>query len=138
MVYLWGYYIYTTCVASIVVYLLATHRVRVFQAITAGFFYHTARLSKSGQYKTVKHQQTVTVHPNSCLSEDHPRWLIYHELVFTTKEFMRQVVEIENGWLLEVAPHYYKAKELNDASAHKMPKGTGKARQDIEPATHQR
>ena len=64
----------------------------VFQAVTAGFFYHTARLTKTGgTYKTVKHQQTVHTHPNSCLFEDRPRWLIYHELVFTTKEFMRQV-----------------------------------------------
>lgn len=60
------------------------------QAVTAGYFYHTARLSKGG-YKTVKHQQTVFVHPNSSLFEELPRWIIYHELVFTTKEFMRQV-----------------------------------------------
>uniref|UniRef100_A0AAQ4P3Q1 RNA helicase n=1 Tax=Gasterosteus aculeatus aculeatus TaxID=481459 RepID=A0AAQ4P3Q1_GASAC len=45
----------------------------------------------NGGYKTVKHQQTVYVHPNSSLFEEQPRWLIYHELVFTTKEFMRQV-----------------------------------------------
>lgn len=31
------------------------------KAITAGFFYHTARMGKGGQYKTVKHQQTVQV-----------------------------------------------------------------------------
>lgn len=60
------------------------------QAVTAGYFYHTARLSKGG-YKTVKQQQTVYVHPNSSLFEELPRWIIYHELVFTTKEFMRQV-----------------------------------------------
>uniref|UniRef100_A0A8C2HKE4 RNA helicase n=1 Tax=Cyprinus carpio TaxID=7962 RepID=A0A8C2HKE4_CYPCA len=60
------------------------------KAVTAGYFYHTARLSKGG-YKTVKHQQTVFVHPNSSLFEEQPRWMIYHELVFTTKEFMRQV-----------------------------------------------
>lgn len=91
------------------------------KAITAGYFYHTARLSKGG-YKTVKHQQTVYVHPNSCLFEEQPRWLIYHELVFTTKEFMRQVMEIDSGWLLEVAPHYYKSKELEDSSSKKMPR----------------
>uniref|UniRef100_A0A8C7GMZ9 RNA helicase n=1 Tax=Oncorhynchus kisutch TaxID=8019 RepID=A0A8C7GMZ9_ONCKI len=62
------------------------------KAVTAGYFYHTARLSKGG-YKTVKHQQTVYVHPNSSLFEEQPRWLIYHELVFTTKEFMRQVFD---------------------------------------------
>ncbi|KAL7986308.1 hypothetical protein Chor_011474 [Crotalus horridus] len=100
------------------------------KAITAGFFYHTARLTRSG-YKTVKHQQTVYIHPNSSLFEDQPRWLIYHELVFTTKEFMRQVIEIDSTWLLEVAPHYYKAKELEDASAKKLPKKMGKTREEL-------
>jgi pre-mRNA-splicing factor ATP-dependent RNA helicase DHX16 len=37
-----------------------------------------------------------------------PKWVIYHELVFTTKEFMRSVFEIQPDWLLEIAPHYYK------------------------------
>ncbi|KAK7488061.1 hypothetical protein BaRGS_00020652 [Batillaria attramentaria] len=101
------------------------------KAITAGYFYHTVRLTKGGQYKTVKHQQTVMVHPNSSLFEEHPRWLVYYELVFTTKEFMRQVIEIENSWLLEVAPHYYKAKDLEDGSGKKMPKTAGKAKDDL-------
>ncbi|XP_066474343.1 pre-mRNA-splicing factor ATP-dependent RNA helicase DHX16 [Tiliqua scincoides] len=100
------------------------------KAITAGFFYHTARLTRSG-YKTVKHQQTVFVHPNSSLFEEQPRWLIYHELVFTTKEFMRQIIEIDSTWLLEVAPHYYKAKELEDASNKKLPKKVGKTREEL-------
>lgn len=100
------------------------------KAITAGYFYHTARLSKGG-YKTVKHQQTVYVHPNSCLFEEQPRWLIYHELVFTTKEFMRQVMEIDSGWLLEVAPHYYKSKELEDSSSKKMPRKQGKTKDEL-------
>uniref|UniRef100_A0A8C7Y606 RNA helicase n=1 Tax=Oryzias sinensis TaxID=183150 RepID=A0A8C7Y606_9TELE len=97
------------------------------KAVTAGYFYHTARLSKGG-YKTVKHQQTVYTHPNSSLFEEQPRWLIYHELVFTTKEFMRQVIEIESAWLLEVAPHYYKSKELEDSSNKKMPRNWGLSR----------
>uniref|UniRef100_A0A8B9HG06 RNA helicase n=1 Tax=Astyanax mexicanus TaxID=7994 RepID=A0A8B9HG06_ASTMX len=100
------------------------------KSITAGYFYHTARLSKGG-YKTVKHQQTVYVHPNSSLFEEQPRWLIYHELVFTTKEFMRQVIEIDSAWLLEVAPHYYKSKELEDSTNKKMPRKQGKAREEL-------
>ncbi|XP_028985214.1 pre-mRNA-splicing factor ATP-dependent RNA helicase DHX16 [Betta splendens] len=100
------------------------------KAVTAGYFYHTARLSKGG-YKTVKHQQTVYVHPNSSLFEEQPRWLIYHELVFTTKEFMRQVIEIDSGWLLEVAPHYYKSKELEDSSSKKMPRKQGKTKEEL-------
>jgi len=105
--------------------------VAIRKAITAGYFYHTARLSKTGNYKTVKHNQTVQIHPNSSLFEDLPRWVIYHELVFTTKEYMRNTIEIENKWLLEVAPHYYKAKELEDQSIKKLPKGLGKAREDL-------
>lgn len=100
------------------------------KAVTAGYFYHTARLSKGG-YKTVKHQQTVYVHPNSSLFEEQPRWLIYHELVFTTKEFMRQVIEIDSAWLLEVAPHYYKNKELEDSSSKKMPRKQGKTKEEL-------
>jgi len=42
-----------------------------------------------------------------------------------------QVIEIENGWLLEVAPHYYKAKELEDGAGKKMPKNTGKSRAEV-------
>lgn len=104
--------------------------VRVRKAITAGYFYHTARLTRSG-YRTVKQQQTVFIHPNSSLFEQQPRWLLYHELVLTTKEFMRQVLEIESSWLLEVAPHYYKAKELEDPNAKKMPKKIGKTREEL-------
>ena len=58
---------------------------------------------QGGNYKTVKHNQQVMIHPNSSLFEDLPRWVIYHELVFTTKEYMRNTIEIENKWLLEVS-----------------------------------
>lgn len=46
----------------------------------------------------MKHQQTVFIHPNSSLFEEQPRWVLYHELVFTTKEFMRQVGTRGRGW----------------------------------------
>ena len=65
-------------------------------------FVVSRRLSKGAGYKTVKHNQTVLIHPNSCMFDQLPRWLIYHELVFTTKEYMRQVIQIDNAWLLEV------------------------------------
>ena len=101
--------------------------VNIRKAVTAGYFYHTSKLSKGGNYKTVKHNQTVMVHPNSSMFEDLPRWVIYHELVFTTKEYMRNCIEIKNDWLLEVAPHYYKAKELEDSTNKKISKNMGKS-----------
>lgn len=101
--------------------------INIRKAITSGYFYHIARLSKGGHYKTVKHNQTVMIHPNSALFEELPRWVLYHELVFTTKEYMRSVIEIESKWLLEAAPHYYKPKELEDSTNKKMPKTVGRA-----------
>ncbi|CAI5949617.1 unnamed protein product [Closterium sp. NIES-65] len=97
------------------------------KAITAGYFYHTARLQKNRTYRTVKNPQTVHIHPSSGLAQVLPRWVVYHELVYTSKEFMRQVVEIKPEWLVEIAPHYYKLKDVEDSGAHKMPKVVGKA-----------
>jgi pre-mRNA-splicing factor ATP-dependent RNA helicase DHX16 len=64
------------------------------KAFASGFFYNTAKLTKSGTYKTLKNQHTVHIHPSSSMFELLPKWVIYHELVFTTKEFMRSVIEI--------------------------------------------
>lgn len=39
------------------------------KAITSGFFPHSAKLQKNGSYRTVKHPQTVHIHPSSGLAE---------------------------------------------------------------------
>ncbi|KAL6558600.1 Pre-mRNA-splicing factor ATP-dependent RNA helicase DEAH1 [Orobanche minor] len=100
------------------------------KAITSGFFPHSARLQKNGSYRTVKHPQTVHIHPSSGLSQVLPRWVIYHELVLTTKEFMRQVTELKPDWLVEIAPHYYQLKDVEDLNSKKMPRGEGRAVKD--------
>ncbi|KAL9170487.1 hypothetical protein ABFS82_04G147700 [Erythranthe guttata] len=100
------------------------------KAITAGFFPHSARLQNSGSYRTVKHPQTVHIHPSSGLAQLLPRWVIYHELVLTTKEYMRQVTELKPEWLVELAPHYYQLKDVEDLASKKMPRGQGRATKD--------
>lgn len=97
------------------------------KAITSGFFYHTANLQKEGSYKTVKSRQTVHIHPSSGLKEVHPRWVVYHELVMTSKEYMRNVSEIKPEWLIEIAPHYYNRKEIKEEGTKKLPRVIGKA-----------
>ena len=84
------------------------------KAITSGFFYNSAHLSKDGVYRTVKNNHVVNIHPTSCLIKENPRWVIYNELVYTTKEYMRNIIEIKPEWLMEVAPHYYKNVDLSD------------------------
>ncbi|GKV11200.1 hypothetical protein SLEP1_g22472 [Rubroshorea leprosula] len=96
------------------------------KAITSGFFPHSARLQKNGSYRTVKHPQTVYIHPSSGLAQVYPRWVLYHELVLTTKEYMRTVTELKPEWLVEIAPHYYQMKDVEDSGSKKMPKGHGR------------
>jgi hypothetical protein len=36
-----------------------------------------------------------------------PEWVVFNELVFTHKTFMRTVSRIDPEWLFECAPHYY-------------------------------
>jgi pre-mRNA-splicing factor ATP-dependent RNA helicase DHX16 len=43
------------------------------KAICSGFFYNTAKLQKSGAYRTLKNSHTVEIHPSSCLFEIVPK-----------------------------------------------------------------
>jgi pre-mRNA-splicing factor ATP-dependent RNA helicase DHX16 len=99
------------------------------KAITAGFFPNAARLQRGGDsYRTVKNGQTVYLHPSSTLFEVNPRWVIYFELVLTSKEYMRSNMPLQAEWLIEVAPHYYKKKDLETLGLErKVPKGQGAA-----------
>ncbi|KAL4036181.1 hypothetical protein IC575_004908 [Cucumis melo] len=97
------------------------------KTIISGFFPHSAKLQKNGSYRTVKHPQTVHIHPSSGLAQVLPRWVVYHELVCTSKEYMRQVTELKPEWLVEIAPHFYQLKDVEDLSSKKMPRGQGRA-----------
>jgi len=90
------------------------------KAVTSGYFYHAAKLDKTGTYRTTINPQAVAIHPSSCLYQALPRWVVYFELVLTKKEFMRQVIEIEPDWLIEIAPHVHKQKIMDDATNKKI------------------
>uniref|UniRef100_A0A060TCL8 RNA helicase n=1 Tax=Blastobotrys adeninivorans TaxID=409370 RepID=A0A060TCL8_BLAAD len=96
--------------------------VNIQKAISAGFFPNSARLNRAGDsYKSVRMNQTVHIHPSSVLFGQRPKWVLYHELVLTSKEFMRNCMQLKPEWLAEVAPHFYKAKRLADEEK-KVPK----------------
>ncbi len=99
------------------------------KALTAGFFPNAARLQRGGDsYRTVKNGMTVYLHPSSTLFEVNPKWLIFYELVLTSKEYMRSNMPIQPEWLVEAAPHYHKKGDLDKLGVDKkLPKGEGKA-----------
>ncbi|XP_044494911.1 probable pre-mRNA-splicing factor ATP-dependent RNA helicase DEAH9 isoform X2 [Mangifera indica] len=86
------------------------------KAVTAGFFANACHLepfSQSGMYKTVRGSQEVYIHPSSVLFRVNPKWVIYHSLVSTDKQYMRNIISIDPSWLLEVAPHFYQHQRFN-------------------------
>jgi hypothetical protein len=42
-----------------------------------------------------------------------PKWVIYHSLVSTDRQYMRNVISIDPSWLTEVAPHFYQHQRNN-------------------------
>jgi len=99
------------------------------KALASGYFYNTAKFSKNAEYKTIKNQHTVYIHPSSVMiKEENPApWVLYFELAFTSKEYMRTVMPIKGEWLVEIAPHYYKPSDIEDSTNKKMPKQVGKS-----------
>eukprot|EP00965_Chrysotila_dentata_P163337 5394981-Pleurochrysis_carterae.AAC.2 len=65
---------------------------KVRKAICSGYFMHAAKKDPQEGYKTMDEGQIVYIHPSSALFNRNPEWVIYHELVLTTKEYMREVL----------------------------------------------
>ncbi|TPX58828.1 hypothetical protein SpCBS45565_g07893 [Spizellomyces sp. 'palustris'] len=80
------------------------------KCIVSGYFSHAARLKPDGTYGTVLHNEVLHIHPNSVLFRRSPEWVVYHEVVETTKSFMRDLTVIEPDWLTELAPHFYERR----------------------------
>ena len=53
------------------------------------------------------------------LADRQPEWVIYHELVMTTKEYMREVTAVDAKWLVEFAPAFFKFGDPTKLSKHK-------------------
>ncbi|PVD35122.1 hypothetical protein C0Q70_06403 [Pomacea canaliculata] len=88
------------------------------RCITAAFFANAVRLHYTGVYRTVRDGHELYIHPSSVLSnEEQPQWLIFNEVVHTSKEYMRDVTTIEPDWLCELAPHFYQFGTEREISA---------------------
>ena len=92
---------------------------RIRRAITSGFFTNAAKKDPTEGYRTMVEGQPVYIHPSSALFNKNPDWVLYHELVMTTKEYMRNIMTIEPKWLIELAPRFYKQSDPHMMSKRK-------------------
>ncbi|XP_055531073.1 probable ATP-dependent RNA helicase DHX35 [Wyeomyia smithii] len=78
------------------------------RCIVSGFFPYAAYLHHSGVYRTVRGDTELSIHPLSALyTVEQPQWVVFCELLHTTKLFMKDITVIKEAWLTELAPHYY-------------------------------
>jgi len=93
--------------------------IKVRKAIVSGFFAKAARKDPQEGYRTIVENTPVYIHPSSSLFQRNPDWVVYHELVQTTKEYMREVTAIEPKWLVNFAASFYRQADPNKLTKRK-------------------
>ncbi|KAK8885716.1 ATP-dependent RNA helicase dhx8 [Tritrichomonas musculus] len=91
----------------------------VLKAIVSGFFAKAARKDGQKGYRTLVDDHLVHMFPGSALFGRDPDYVIFHELVNTTKEFMRNTVMVEPRWLVELAPKFYRKASAAEITQRK-------------------
>ncbi len=105
---------------------LYTNSEQLRKAMLAAFFAQVAFLAPSAtpvgaasarkrtkpQYLTAVGRSEAWIHPSSVLSglQPHPPCVLYSELVFTKKTYMRSLSRIDGRWLPEAAPGVFKSQ----------------------------
>lgn len=93
--------------------------VRVQKAICSGFFRNASKKDPQEGYRTLVDSQVVYIHPSSALFNRQPEWVVYHELVQTTKEYMRECTTIDPKWLVEFASSFFRFSDPTKLSKFK-------------------
>ncbi|KAI6011694.1 P-loop containing nucleoside triphosphate hydrolase protein [Pisolithus microcarpus] len=85
------------------------------KAITAGYFHQAARVKGIGEYVNIRTGLPTHLHPTSALYGlgYTPTYVIYHELILTSKEYMTQVTAVDAYWLAELGSVFYSVREKN-------------------------
>ncbi|CAL9737082.1 pre-mRNA-splicing factor ATP-dependent RNA helicase Prp22p [Monosporozyma servazzii] len=89
------------------------------KTLVTGFFMNAAKRDSEVGYKTILGDTVVGIHPSSSLCGKEYDYVIYHSLILTSREYMSQVTCINAEWLIECAPHFYKAIDDNSRSKKK-------------------
>ena len=81
---------------------------KVQKCICSGFFRNAGKKDPQEGYRTMVDGNVVYIHPSSALFNRQPEWVVYHEIVMTTKEYMREATTIDPKWLVEFAPDFFR------------------------------
>ncbi|KAL5021345.1 hypothetical protein ScPMuIL_000500 [Solemya velum] len=83
------------------------------KCICSAYFHQAARLKGIGEYVNTRTGMPCHLHPTSSLfgMGYNPDYIVYHELIMTSKEYMQCVTAVDAQWLAELGPMFYSIKD---------------------------
>jgi len=94
------------------------------KCICSSYFHQAAKQKGIGEYINMRTGMPCHLHPTSALYGLGyvPDYIVYHELVMTSKEYMQCVTSVDPYWLAELGPMFYSIKEQNFSQTEKRKK----------------
>ncbi|XP_031267984.1 pre-mRNA-splicing factor ATP-dependent RNA helicase DEAH7 isoform X1 [Pistacia vera] len=105
------------------------------KAICSAYFHNAARLKGVGEYVNCRNGMPCHLHPSSAIYGlgYTPEYLVYHELILTTKEYMQCATAVEPHWLAELGPMFFTVKDSDTSMLeHKKKQKEGKTAMEEE------
>ncbi|EDN08092.1 pre-mRNA splicing factor ATP-dependent RNA helicase prp16 [Histoplasma mississippiense (nom. inval.)] len=83
------------------------------KCICSGYYHQAARVKGIGEYINLRTSVTIQLHPTSALYGLGylPDYVVYHELILTSKEYMSTVTSVDPRWLADLGGVFYSIKE---------------------------
>ena len=83
------------------------------ECIGSAYYHQAAKRRGLGEYVNLRTSVAVQLHPTSALfnSGDPPDYVVYHELILTSKEYMSCVTAVDAHWLADLGGVFYSVKE---------------------------
>jgi pre-mRNA-splicing factor ATP-dependent RNA helicase DHX38/PRP16 len=91
------------------------------KCICSGYYHQAAKVKGIGEYINLRTSVTVQLHPTSALYGLGylPDYVVYHELILTSKEYMSTVTSVDPKWLAELGGVFYSVKEKGYSAREK-------------------
>ncbi|KAJ2095351.1 Pre-mRNA-splicing factor ATP-dependent RNA helicase PRP16, partial [Coemansia sp. S142-1] len=85
----------------------------IHQRISSAYFHQAARVKSLGEYNDLRTGMPCHLHSTSALygMGYTPDYIVYHKLVFTSKEYMQCVTAVDPKWPAEMGPMFFSLRE---------------------------
>ncbi|KAI9689676.1 MAG: DEAH-box RNA helicase prp16 [Bogoriella megaspora] len=83
------------------------------RCICSGYYHQAAKVKGIGEYINLRTSVTIQLHPTAALYGlgALPDYVVYHELILTSKEYMNCVTSVDPHWLADLGGVFYSVKE---------------------------